>query len=216
MDLSDAIRARKSIRAFKEDRVQVKTVEEILEMAVQAPSALNLQPWEFTVVMDEERKRLSRRLLKAYRERRIGCGPGTASPLPKQLTQRLEATSRIMTPRIEAVGATFDSFINEGSLDFYGAPVALIMCIDSVLPKSYLVSIGAALGYLVLAAHAKELGTCPIGLINAYADEVKDALNIPESKEVVLGVALGYPDWDSPVNSFKTPRDGLKEVTRWI
>jgi nitroreductase len=60
------------------------------------------------------------------------------------------------------------------------------------------------------------LGTCPIGLIKSYADEVKDALNISEDKEVVIGVALGYPDWNSPVNNFKTPRDGVQEVTRWI
>lgn len=216
MDLSDAIRERRSIRAFKEEPVDVKITEDILQTAIQAPSALNLQPWEFIVVMDEERKRLSRRLLKAYRERRIGCSSGASKPLPKHFIQRMEATFQIMSTRIETVDTTYESFINEGSLNFYGAPVALIICVDGILPKSHLVSIGAALGYLALAAHTKGLGTCPIGLIKSYSDEVKDALNIPEDKEVVLGVALGYPDWCSPVNSFKTPRDSLKEVTRWI
>ena len=216
MNLSKAIKERRSIRAFREESVEIKTVEEVLEMAIQAPSALNLQPYEFNVVMNEERQRLSRRLLKAYREKRIGCSPGTSEPLPERFNRRMEKTFRIMRPKIEAVGATYENFINEESLKFYGAPVAIVICIDKVLPKSHLVSIGAALGYLVLAAHSKGLGTCPIGLVKSYAYEVKDALNITDDKEVVIGVALGYPDWDSPVNSFKIPRDALKEVTRWI
>lgn len=216
MNLSNAIKERRSIRAFKEESVEIKTVEEVLEMTIRAPSALNLQPCEFNVVMNEERQRLSRRLLKAYREKRIGCSPGTAKPLPKQFNRRMEKTFRIMRPKIEAVGATYENFINEESLKFYGAPVAIVICVDKVLSKSHLVSIGAALGYLVLAAHSKGLGTCPIGLVKSYANEVKDALNITDDKEVVIGVALGYPDWDSPVNSFRTPRDALKEVTRWI
>lgn len=216
MNLSDAIEERRSIRAFREEPVAAKVIEGVIEMAIHAPSAMNLQPWEFTVVMNEERKRLSRRLLKAYKEKRIGCGPGTAKPLPEQLSRRIRKTSEIMRPNIEAVGAAYEDFINEGSLNFYGAPVALILCVNGVLPKSHLISVGAALGYLVLAAHSKGLGTCPIGLIKSYADEVKDALNISEDKEVVIGVALGYPDWNSPVNNFKTPRDGVQEVTRWI
>jgi len=214
--VGEAIEDRRSIRAFKEEPVEVKAIEEVLEMTICAPSALNLQPWEFTVVMNEERKRLSRRLLKAYRERRIGCGPGTSKPLPEQFNRRMEETSQIMKPKIEIVGATYENFINEGSLNFYGAPVALIICVERVLPKSHLISVGAALGYFMLSAHSKGLGTCPIGIIKSYAEEVKDALNIPDHKEVVIGVALGYPDWDSPVNSFKTPRDKLQEVTRWM
>jgi len=32
----------------------------------------------------------------------------------------------------------------------------------------------------------------------------------------VIAVALGYPDWDSPINSFKTPRESLDAFVRWI
>ena len=55
-----------------------------------------------------------------------------------------------------------------------------------------------------------------IGLIAAYEDEVKEVLNIPENKNVVVGMALGYPDWESPINRFKAPKDNLEKMIRWI
>lgn len=216
MDVFEAIKERRSIRAYEDKLVESETVREILEAAVHAPSALNLQPWEFIVVMNEERKRLSRRLLKAYKERQIGCGPSAETRLHEKFAVRMNATFGAMKNEIESASVDYEAFINEGSLDFYGAPVAIIICMDRSLSKYHILSIGAALGYLILAAHARGLGTCPIGLINAYADEVKDALNIPEEKEVILGVALGYPNWNSPLNAFRTPRDNVDEVIRWI
>jgi len=60
------------------------------------------------------------------------------------------------------------------------------------------------------------LATCPIGLILAYQDEVKDVLNIPENKNLVIGVALGYPDLESPINRFRSSRDDLDKFVRWV
>ncbi|MBA4395085.1 MAG: nitroreductase, partial [Desulfobacca sp.] len=70
-------------------------------------------------------------------------------------------------------------------------------------------------GYLLLAAQAKGLATCPIGLITAHEEEIKDHLNIPEEKQVLLGLALGYPG-PSPINSVKSTRDDISTMIRWI
>ena len=86
----------------------------------------------------------------------------------------------------------------------------------TAFPNARFVDIGLVLGYFILAAHDFGLGTCPIGLVTAYEDEIKDLLNIPENKNVVIGVALGYPDPQSPVNRFKSPRDDLSGLMRWI
>ena len=86
MDIIDVIKERKSIRRFKPDPVPREKIEEILTLATRAPSAINLQPWEFTVVIGEEKARLSRRLLKAYKERNISCSPGNVKPLSKTFT----------------------------------------------------------------------------------------------------------------------------------
>ncbi len=216
MDLIQAIRERRSIRAFKPDPVPREKVEEILNLVIRAPSAINLQPWEFVVVVGEERERLSRRLIKAYREKRISCGPDTVKPLPKTFGRRGAKTLEGMNPFLKEMGVVPDQFINEGSCNFYGAPVAILICLDNSFSKARFVDIGIALAYLVLAAHEVGLATCPIGLITAYEDEIKDVLNIPDEKNVVIGIALGFPDEESPINRFKSYREDLEKFVRWI
>ena len=216
MDLIKAIMERKSIRAFKPDPVSREKVKEVLDIAINAPSAINLQPWEFTVVMGEEKARLSRKLVKLYREKQISCSPGNVKPLADSFTRRGVASFELMNPILEQLGTGFNRFINEGSCNFYGAPTAIILCLDNAFSKARLVDIGIVLGFITLTAYSLGLGTCPIGLINAYEDDMKELLNIPDNKDVVIGIALGYPDWDSPLNNFKTPRDSLDNFIKWI
>ena len=216
MDLLKVIKERKSIRAFKPDPIPKERIEEILKLTIHAPSAINLQPWEFVVVTGEEKERLGRRLIKAYREKQISCSPGNVKPLPKTYGKRGAKTLELMKPFFEEMGVNIDQYINEGSCNFYGSPVAILICLDDSFPNARMVDVGIALGYLVLAAHEFGLWTCPIGLIIAYEDEIKDLLNIPENKHVVIGVALGYPDSNIPINRFKSQRDNLEKFIRWI
>ena len=216
MDLIQTMKERKSIRAFRPDPVPKGTIEEILRLAVHAPSAINLQPWEFVVVTGEEKARLSRRLIKAYHEKQIPCSPGNVKPLPKTYGKRGAKTLASMQPFFQEMGVDPEQYVNEESSNFYGAPVAVLLCLDDSFPNTRMVDIGIALGYLVLAAHEFGFGTCPIGLITAYEDEIKDLLNIPENKNVAIGVALGYPDWNIPINRFKSQRDDLEKFVRWI
>jgi len=216
MELLKAIKERKSIRAFKPDIIPKETVEEILTLAANAPSAINLQPWELYVVMGDEKARLSRRLLRAYREKKISCSPGNVKPLAEQFSKRGVASFELMNPYLEKIGQDFNVFINEGSCNFYGAPVAIILCLDNAFSKARLVDIGIILGYITLIAYDFGLGTCPIGLISAYEDDIKELLDIPENKDVVIGIAMGYPDWTNPINEFKTPRDSIDSFVRWI
>jgi nitroreductase len=216
MDLVKAINERKSARAFRSDPVPREMLEEILKLTIHAPSAINLQPWEFTVVTGEEKERLSRRLIKAYREKQIACSPGNVKPLPKTYSKRGAKTLEMMNPFFEEIGVHSDQFINEGSCRFYGAPVAIIICLDDSFSKARNVDIGVVLGYFLLVAHNFGLATCPVGLITAYEEDVKDLLNIPSNKNVVIGVALGYPDLQSPINLFKSPREDIDKLVRWI
>jgi nitroreductase len=216
MDLLKVINERKSIRAFKTDPVPREKIEEIVSLTIHAPSAINLQPWEFIVVTGEEKERLGRRLIKAYREKQISCGPGNVKPLPKTIAKRGAKTLELMDPFFQEMGIDSNQFINEGSCNFYGAPVAILICQDDSFPKARFVDIGLVLAYFILVAHEFGLATCPIGLIIAYEDEIKDLLNIPENKNVVIGVALGYPNRDIPINHFKSPRDDFEKFVRWI
>jgi len=216
MDLEKAIDGRRSIRAFKPDPISREIIENILNLVIKAPSAINLQPWEFIVVMDEEKDRLSRKLIKSYKEKQISCSPGNVKPLADTFSKRGLASVELMTPSLAKMGQEFNRFINEGSCNFYGAPVAIVLCLDNAFSKARLVDVGIAVGYFVLIAQSLGLGTCTIGLINAYEEEIKEVLNIPENKDVVIGIALGYPDLESPANEFKTPRDTIDSFVKWF
>lgn len=216
MNIFKTIRDRRSARAFKPDSISKETIEEILKLTINAPSANNLQPWEFVVVMNEEKDRLSHKLSKAYKEKRLSCGPGTVKPLPQAIRQRGMQTLESMKAYVDRIGGSIDNFVNEGSCNFYGAPVAIIICLDDCFSSRQMVDVGTAVGYLVLAAHASGLAACPIGLIADYADEIKELLNIPENKKVIIGIALGYPDRENPMSQFRSSRVDLSELVRWI
>ena len=216
MELFQAFIERKSIRAYRPAPIPKETINEILRLTIHAPSAINLQPWEFIVVTGEEKERLSRKLIKAYKEKQISCSPGNVKPLPETYRQRAIASSESMEPYLEQMGVSFREFTNEGSCNFYGAPVAIIICLDDSFSEARMVDIGTALAYLVLSAYGFGLATCPIGLIAAYEDEIKDLLNIPENKKVIIGIALGYPDWGNPVTHYKSSRESLDKFVRWI
>ncbi len=214
MDIFDAIEKRKSTRAFLDKPINRETLENLLRLATRAPSAINLQPWEFIVVSGEDRKRLSRLLLKRMREKNISCGPGAKSPLPEYFVERQRGLLNVMLPDLPEQ-TSFQDFVNEGSCNFYNAPTAIIITIDKVFSNARLTDIGIVLGYLVLAAHALGLGTCPIGLITAFDDEIKEELSIPEEKRVVIGVAIGYKDPQSFINRPTSERVPLNEIVKW-
>jgi len=62
MDVLEAIKGRRSIRAFKNQDVPAETVEELIDAARWAPSAGNIQPWEFIIV---RKPKIKRRLVEA-------------------------------------------------------------------------------------------------------------------------------------------------------
>ena len=214
MELEKIITERHSTRAFSDKPLPRETIEKLLSFSTRCPSAINLQPWEFTVVTGEERHRLSKALVKAMRERNISCGPGAVRPLAEHFMDRQRKLMDSIAPFLKEENS-FQDFINVGSCNFYGAPVAIIATIDTAFSKSRLVDVGIALGYMVLTAHDMGLGTCPIGLISAFEDEIREALNIGEEKEVVIGIALGYPDHDARVNRACSSRAPLPETVRF-
>jgi nitroreductase len=216
MDLIKAIKERKSIRAFNKKQVLLELIEEIIGISLNAPSAINLQPWDFYVIYGEEKARLSRVLFKAYKEKKISCGPGTDKPLPAIYNERGVEAAETLQPFLDELGVPFNQFINEGSCNFYGAPVAVFICIDDCFPKIRLLDIGIILAYLLLTAHDYGLATCPIGLISAYENEVKEFLNIQGDKSIAIAVALGYAASDNPVTKYKSARDKREKFIHWI
>ena len=214
MELLEAIEERKSCRSFHPEPPNHETVVAVLRTAARAPSAVNLQPWRVWVGQGEELERLKRALQRAYREQNIGCSPGGGRKAPSEADWG-PGSFRDLGRVVEARGENFGAFINEGSCNLYGAPVGIFCFTEPGEPAARKLDCGIWLAYLLLGAHAQGLVTCPVGLLAAYEDVVKDVLFVPEEYEFAAAAALGYAGDDEPVNSFACPRKGIDGV-EWV
>jgi nitroreductase len=209
--LMQTIWERKSIRGFLSKPVEDELVKKVLEAALQAPSACNMQPWEFIVVRGKAKEELVNALISAYRQEKRPSR--TQSPVPEKYKKRMQELFGAIKEYAEKTPG-FDTW--EGSLRFYNAPVVILVGKDKNIDNLRLLDIGLSVENLMLAAHALGLGTCPIALTLRYDDVIRQTLNLPSELELVLTVALGYPDLTLPINQFKAPKARLDECVKWI
>jgi nitroreductase len=66
-----------------------------------------------------------------------------------------------------------------------------------------------------LLATAKDLGSCFLAVSVLFADVVRRYTGIPESDQIAMGIAIGYPDWSAPINGFCSEREHMEKVVRW-
>ena len=64
MDIIKAVESRKSIRAYTNKPVPKEMIDEILNISVRAPSALNTQPWEFAVIAGDVLEKIGQENVK--------------------------------------------------------------------------------------------------------------------------------------------------------
>lgn len=209
MSVRQAIYERCSRRAFKPQPVAKRVILQLLEGACRAPSARNLQPWHFVVVSGAARERLSRRLVAAYEEE--GAGGQVPGPplLPPPYQARLEQFNHKWQ---QAPG--FD--LVRGSLNFYGAPVVILVGLGQGLPPERLFDLGAAVQNLLLLAQDQGLGTCVIGIVIRYQELIKEELKLPRELNLVMSVALGYPDPEPPWSALRPERVETANLITWI
>jgi len=98
---------------------------------------------------------------------------------------------------------------------FFHAPNGIIMYMDASLGQWSLVDVGLALENLMLAAWHYGVGTCALAAAVWYPDVLRSLLNIPPSKRIVVGLALGYPDFSSPAMKFRSDREPLETLVTW-
>lgn len=180
MELIDGLYGRRAVRAFTAHAVSEETVKELLHSAVQAPSAVNVQPWSFVILQD-------RSLL------------GSLSERAKALVLEQE-TLGPLSPEFRAMlsDPDFSIFYDAGTL------IVLLARPEGKHPDW---DCCLAAQNLMLAAHAMGLATCPIGLAWPVFEvpEIRNELGIPHEYQVVLPIIVGYPRAPSPRVSRREP-----------
>ncbi len=195
-----AMRERRSIRAWQSRPVAREDLERILQAAIWAPSADNVQPWRFVVLQNERKQELAD-LLERFVD---GMQPGLNPVLwvhrfgIRRCARRIAASAAVIT-----AWATFTPEDARLRLVARGDLTPLFswtMVVESV---------AAAVQNLLLAAHALGLGAVWLGYPNLAAPEVRAWLG--EGGELVATVALGYPA-EQPGPRRRRP---LGKVVRW-
>jgi len=213
MQVDDAIRARKSVRAFKPDPVPLSLVTEILELARHAPSGTNIQPWKVHVVAGETRRQLEKEVL-AHRE----TDPADkGAEFPRTSKRKEPYTGRMRTLGKEMYGLIGipkgDRAANWAqwgrNYQFFDAPVGLIFTIDKDLDAMSFLDIGIFMQTIMLAAKARGLDTCSQGAWNNFWSVTRRVLNVPDDEYIVCGMSLGYADESAPVNALVSEREPL-------
>lgn len=208
MDLYDALLTTRAMRRFTDEPVDDGVIEACLRAAVQAPSGGNIQPYQFLVVTDpDKRARLGDLYLRAW----LRYAPAVAAitPPPKdeaageRQARNLEASDDlartlgrvpvlvlVLMPKI-SMGVRDD----EGEMDV-GTPYA------SVYP---------AVQNFILACRAHGLGTVLTTVYRIHEEEVRAVCGIPDRYEVVALLPVGYPRGRWGI----APRRPAASLTSW-
>ena len=214
LHVDEALRARRSIRAFRPDLVPLALVTEILEIASRAPSGTNIQPWKVHVVAGAVRDRLEREVL-AHRE----TNPLDAKAEFARTGERREP----YLGRMRTLGKAMYSLLGIPKGDpaanwrqwgrnyqFFDAPVGLLFTIDKELDRMSYFDVGVFAQSIMLAAKARGLDTCAQGAWNNYWTVTRRVLNVPEDEYIICGLSLGYADEAAPVNTLVAAREPVE------
>jgi nitroreductase len=185
MDVLEAMRSRKSTRAYLDTPVARETVEAVLDAARWAPSGVNIQPWRVAVVTGSTKERISTDLFAA-RESRQPEKPDYAyypAQWEEPYKSRRKASGLALYAALKI--SKDDTFARlkawNNNYRFFGAPVGLLFFVDRALSQGAWVDMGMFIENVMLAARAHGLDTCPQASMAEYPEIVRRILNVPVS-----------------------------------
>ena len=189
MDIFTAIMERRSCREFLTEPIGEEAIEKILEAATWAPSPLNIQPWEFIVITNNEMK--DKIYSEADRCRKWGTEASGWKWLEKYKLEFLKTVPVIIAVIGDPKKTGLDMFQEEGGIGYQQA------C-------------AAATQNMLLAAYSLGLGSLWFTMFDKKA--MRDLLGIAQEKTPMGLICLGKISGEPP----RTARKDYKEKTSFI
>jgi nitroreductase len=201
MTLKQIYDTRRSVNFFdKEKPISDELLENIINMAVLAPSAFNLQPWEIIAVKSEEAKQKLHAV--ANKQPKILEAPVTLIIVGKR--NAFDASNPVWQDKIEAAGG--DPAKVKGSMD---AAARLYGSSDEKKVKFAESNGGLIAMSIMYAAKSFEVDSHPMSGIDFAG--IKEAFELGEGKEAVMLISLGYHDEKRPLHG-RAKRRGFDQI----
>ncbi len=218
MDVSEALRTRRSVRAFRPDPVPASVLARIFEAAQRAPSWCNIQPWRVVLTAPPTTDTLRAALLSAA----TSSPPAPDFPFPAEYPAPYDAHRKECGVALyRAMGVAKDDM--EGrraawlrNYACFDAPHAAIVSMDRRFAVYAAIDVGCWLQSVLLAMTEEGVSACPQAALAAYPRAVREVLEVPESEAILFGISLGYEDPAAAANACRTTRSALAENVRFV
>ena len=225
--VDEAIRSRRSIRAFTAPPVTKEAVAELLAVASRAPSGTNTQPWKVYVLQGASRTELADKVCAVHDATRQD--PTLAAKYQEEYDYYPQKWVSPYIDRRRENGWSLYGLLGIGKADkdkmhaqhqrnyrFFDAPVGLMFTMDRVMGRGSLVDFGMFLQNFMVAARGRGLDTCPQAAWNGFAKIIMPHIGATPDEMLVCGMALGYADQSALVNTLTTPRVPVEQFTNWL
>jgi nitroreductase len=225
--VEQAIESRQSTRQFLPTAVPRATIARLLEVASRAPSGTNTQPWKVHVLQGASKDALIAKVCQAHDALR--ANPELAADYKEEYDYYPEKWVSPYIDRRRENGWRLYGLLGIGKGDkdkmhaqhqrnfrFFDAPVGLMFTIDRVMGRGSLMDYGMFLQNIMVAARGHGLHTCPQAAWNGFAKIILPHIGAGADEMLVCGMSLGFADETTLVNTFRTPRVGASEFTKWL
>ena len=217
MKVSEAIKSRRSIRAFLPTPIDSNLIKKLLIQSSRAPSGGNLQPWKIFVINGESMQAFldfqqawtnqessayeiyPPKLKEPYRTSRFSLG--------EKMYELLGIGRDDKTARITQVMKTFQ---------FFGAPSAFFCFVDRQMGPPQWSDLGMFLQTFMLLAKEAGLDTCAPEAWSMKQDSVSQFVKSDEDDILFCGMSIGHQDKDAPINSLRSERRSIDEWAKFL
>lgn len=220
MTVTEAVRRRRSIRAFLPTPVSEATLREVLDTARWTPSGSNIQAWKVIAVTGAERDAIVRMALESMGTPSMTSNdafpiypPDLWEPLRTRRYTLAEDMYRALgIPRTDKPARLRHVARN---FELFGAPVGLFFVIDRRVAHGQWAHLGMLIQTVALLLEERGLGSCMQEAWAQFRPQLAVRFGLPADEMVYCGMAVGHPDPAQPVNGFPRERISVDELAQF-
>ena len=217
MKVSDAVLARRSIRAFTPQPINNKVIKDLLALAARSPSGGNLQPWKIYVVNDQSMKKFIEFQARWDQPETPGYAiypSGLTEPYRTSRYQLGEAMYELLGIPREDKDARLQQVLR--NFEFFGAPAALFCFVDKQMGPPQWSDLGMFLQTFMLLAQEAGIDTCAQEAWAMKNDSVSEFVGSDKNDILFCGLALGYKDEDAVINQLSSERRPIEQWAKFL